>query len=236
MGSMERIRLLLADDHALFRDGVASIMAAQEDIEVVGEASDGLEALERTSELMPDLILMDINMPRCDGLEATRLIKNQMPYVKIVMLTVHDEDEKVFEAVKSGAQGYLLKNIRSKELLGLVRGVAKGEAPISPSVAGKILKEFASLAQQAERVPEAVPTLTLREREVLQQVATGAANKQIATALCIAENTVKNHLRNILEKLHLKNRSQAAAYALRQGIILPLSSPQAGLSEHEGDG
>ncbi len=223
---MERIRVLLADDHALFRDGVASIMAGQEDIEVAGEVGSGEEALEKTRELMPDLILMDINMPGLNGLEATRLIKKEMPYIKIVMLTVHDEDEKVFEAVKSGAQGYLLKNIRSKELLGLVRGVAKGEAPISPSVATKILNEFASLAHQAEREPEEPPGLTLREREVLQHVATGAANKEIGADLHISENTVKNHLRNILEKLHLKNRTQAADYALRRGLIRPPGSPQ----------
>ncbi len=216
---METIRLLLVDDHALFRDGVVSIMAAQEDIEVVGEASDGMEALEKTRELMPDLILMDINMPSYDGLEATRLIIDEMPYVKIVMLTVHDEDEKVFEAVKSGAKGYLLKNIRSKDLMELVRGVAKGEAPISPSVAAKILKEFATLAQYASHASDELPNVTLREQEVLQMVATRAANKEIALALHISENTVKNHLRNILEKLHMKNRSQAVAYALREGLI-----------------
>ena len=149
-GNREGIRLLLVDDHSLFREGVPTILSAQGDIqgdiEVVGEATNGFEALERTKELMPDLILMDINMPEYNGLEATRLIKNVMPHVKIVMLTVHDEDEKVFEAIKSGAQGYLLKNIRSRDLLELMRGVARGEAPIAPSVATKIIKEFASLA------------------------------------------------------------------------------------------
>jgi DNA-binding NarL/FixJ family response regulator len=158
-------------------------------------------------------------MPGWDGLKATRLIKEEMPYVKIVMLTVSDDDQDLFEAIKSGAQGYLLKNLEPEELFELLRGVYRGEAPVSRLTAARILDEFARLAPQESRVPIAGEDLSLREKEVLQLVAQGATNKEIASQLFIAENTVKNHLRNILAKLHLGNRVQAAAYALRQGLM-----------------
>jgi DNA-binding NarL/FixJ family response regulator len=187
-------------------------------MEVVGEASDGREALERARELMPDLILMDIHMPDWDGLKATRLIKEEMSYVKIVMLTVSDDDEDLFEAIKSGAQGYLLKDIEPEELFELLRGVYRGEAPISGLTAARILDEFTRLAQKESWVPSSGESLTMREKEVLQRVAKGSTNKEIAAQLFISENTVKNHLRNILAKLHLQNRVQAAAYALREGL------------------
>ena len=216
---MEPIRVLLVDDHALFRKGLASLIAPLEDMEVVGEAGDGREALERARELMPDLILMDIQMPGWDGLKAMRLIKEQMPYVKIVMLTISDDDTDLFEAIKSGAEGYLLKNIAPEELFEMLRGVYRGEAPISGLTAARILDEFARLAQKETWVPIAGNNLTPREKEVLRLVAKGATNKEIASQLFIAENTVKNHLRNILAKLHLQNRVQAAAYALREGLI-----------------
>jgi DNA-binding NarL/FixJ family response regulator len=223
---MAKTRLLIVDDHALFRDGLASLIASQEDMEVVGEASQGLEALEKARELMPDIILMDVKMPQCDGLEATRLIKKEMPYVKIIMLTVHDDDENLFESIKSGAQGYLLKNITSQELLEAVRGMARGEAAISRPLAGRLLAEFGRLAQRESLAPGEEAELTSRERQVLELVAKGASNKEIARALVLSENTVKNHLRNILEKLHLNNRTQAAAYALKRGIIQPPLEPQ----------
>jgi DNA-binding NarL/FixJ family response regulator len=216
---VEPMRVLLVDDHALSRKGLASLIDTLEDMVVVGEASDGREALERARELMPDLILMDIQMPGWDGLKATRLIKQEMPYVKIVMLTISDKDEDLFEAIKSGAEGYLLKDIKPEELFGLLRGVYRGEAPISRQTAAAILGEFARLAQKETWVPIAGDGMTPREREVLQLVVQGATNKEIASQLFIAENTVKNHLRNILAKLHLENRVQAAAYALRQGLI-----------------
>lgn len=214
---MELIRVLLVDDHVLFRKGLASLIGPLEDIEVVGEAGNGREALERARELMPDLILMDIQMPGCDGLKATQSIKEEMPYAKIVMLTVSDEDEDLFEAIKSGAQGYLLKDIEPEELFGLIRGVYRGEAPISRLTAARILEEFVRLVPKELRV--SISVLTQREREVLELVAKGATNKEIASQLSITENTVKNHLRNILAKLHLKNRVQAAAYSLREGLI-----------------
>ena len=184
---------------------------------MVGEAGDGRRALELTRELMPDVILMDISMPVMDGLEATRLIKAEIPYVRIVILTASDGERSLFEAVKSGAQGYLLKNMEPQALYGTLRGVVRGEAPVSRMMAGRLLEEFAR--QHRDPAPLPAAELTAREREVLELVARGRSNKEIAAALAIAENTVKNHLKNILEKLHLENRVQAATFAVREGLI-----------------
>lgn len=216
---MKRLRILLVDDHVLFREGIASLVASRPDMEVVGQAVDGLEAVEKAKELRPDLILMDIRMPNCDGLEATRRIKREWPDARIVMLTVSEEDEDLFEAIKSGAQGYLLKNMRPAALFELVQGVSRGEAPISPSLAAKILKEFLQATQKVTHQGVTEVNLTDREKQILQYVAQGASNKEIASYVFITEGTVKNHLHNILEKLHLHNRAQAAAYALREGLI-----------------
>lgn len=219
---METIRVLLADDHELFREGLANILNAQSDFEVVGEASDGLEVLVKARRLTPDLILMDIGMPGCDGVEATQRVKEELPDVTIVMLTVRDEDDKLFEAIKSGAQGYLLKSIRSRELLSMLRGVVRGEAAITPALGGRMLEEFRRLSHQARRVPEEeVTTLTRREQEVLSLVAQGATDQDIADTLVVSIHTVKSHMRNILSKLHLGHRHEAALYALRQGLIQP---------------
>jgi DNA-binding NarL/FixJ family response regulator len=227
---MEPIRVLLVDDHVLVRKGIASLLATQDDLEVVGEAGDGFEALEKAEELMPDVILMDISMPRCDGLTAIDLIKREMPYVKIVMLTYSDDDDNLFEAIKRGAQGYLLKDLQPEVLFESIRGAARGEAPISGAMAAKLLRELSpreraeppAAGTEEERLPERPSRkglLTRREREVLQLVAEGLSNRDIAERLRIAENTVKNHLRNILEKLHMQNRAQAVAYAIRQGWL-----------------
>lgn len=215
---MRKIRILLVDDHTLFRKGLVSLLATQDDIEVVGEAFNGNEALKIARELMPDLILMDIWMPECDGLEATKKIKEEIPYVKIVMLTVSDDDYSLFEAIKSGAQGYLLKNLEPEELFNLIRGIFHGEAPISRSLAARILDEFATKTRGDNRFSSITPRLTQREKEVLRLLVNGASNKQIASSLNITENTVKNHLRNIMEKLHLHNRVQVAVYAVKKGI------------------
>lgn len=212
---MERTRILAVDDHVLFRKGLVNLLSCQEDMEVVGEADDGMAALEMARTLMPDIILMDIAMPECDGLEATRLIKAEMPYAKIVILTVSEAEGDLFQAIKYGARGYLLKSLEPEELFRLLRGVQLGEAPISPAMAGKIIDEFAA---RAAKQPAAEDALTSREREVLELLAWGATNKDMALKLSISENTVKNHLKNILEKLHLQNRVQAAAYAVRQGL------------------
>jgi DNA-binding NarL/FixJ family response regulator len=211
------VRVLIVDDHELFRDGIRGLLKA-EGIEVAGEASDGLEALEKVRNLQPDVVLLDIMMPRCDGLEATRLIKAEMPDTKIVILTAVEEDENIFEAIKSGAQGYLLKNLRGAQFVSLLKGVERGEAAITSDVASKILDEFSRQAR-GMRGERDVDELTEREIEVLQLVVEGHTNRQIGIKLGLSENTVKYHLRHILEKLHLQNRAQVVAYAMRHGLV-----------------
>jgi DNA-binding NarL/FixJ family response regulator len=224
--SMEPLRILLVDDHILFRKGVASLLASREDVEVVGEAGDGVEALVRARETMPDVILMDIGMPKCDGLEATRLIKREMPHMKIIMLTVSDDDRDLFAAIKNGAEGYLLKNLEPHQFFDMLEGVRRGEVPMSGVMAAKILQEFRQPDQSLVQSSETRDELTPREIEVLEQVVQGASNKEIAAVLSISENTVKIHLRNILEKLHLSNRIQAAVYAVREGLVGESSQTQ----------
>jgi two-component system, NarL family, nitrate/nitrite response regulator NarL len=213
------IRVLVADDHPLFRKGVASLLSEEPGFEVIGEASNGQEAIEKARDLMPDVILMDVSMPGVNGLEATQRIKQEIPYVRIVILTVSDEDQNLFEAIKHGAQGYLLKKIDPQTLFRTLRGAMAGEAPLSRSMATKLLAEFGRQSRRASQPPTPTGTLTEREKEVLGLLAAGKTNKEIAGALAIAENTVKNHLKNILEKLHLENRVQAATYALREGLV-----------------
>ena len=211
------MRVLLVDDHVLFRKGVAALLSRREDIDVVGEAGDGLQAIQAAREHLPDVILMDINMPKLGGLEATRLIKTEMPHVKSVMLTVADDDQNLFEAIKYGAQGYLLKDLEPYQLYDLLESISRGEAPLSGVIAAKILNE---LTRPMSETPElAKEELTEREIDILHLVVEGKTNKEIASDLFISENTVKIHLRNILDKLHLQNRIQAAVYAVRQGLV-----------------
>ena len=192
---------------------------AQHDLEVVGQANDGLEALTLARDLKPDLIVMDIKMPVCDGLEATRLIRAEIPDAKILMLTVHDEEEKLFEAIKAGAGGYLLKSTHSADFLNGVRGALVGEAVLPPKLARRLLDEFARLANRPQ--PEATTTtdLTSRELEVLQLIATQASDKEIAAQLNLSLHTVKTHVRNILGKLHAVNRRHAATLAAQEGLL-----------------
>jgi DNA-binding NarL/FixJ family response regulator len=228
---MSKHRVLLADDHSLFREGLANIVNAQPDFEVVGEAGDGLEVLVKARELAPDLIVMDISMPGCDGVEATQRIMAEFPDMTIVMLTVRDEDEKLFEAIKSGARGYLLKSISSRDLVAMLRRAASGDAAISPALGGRMLEEFRRLARQELHAPDQdqeTTALTQREQEVLSLVAEGATDKEIADALSISIHTVKSHMRNILAKLHMGHRHEAALYALREGLIPSASSRRAG--------
>ena len=217
---MKIYRILLADDHALLREGLRGIIASQPDMEVIGEAADGLEAIVKAKELRPDLILMDIQMPGCDGLEATLKIKQALPDTVIVMLTVRDDDEKLFEALKNGAQGYLLKDIRSRELLEMLRGALRGEAALNPRMAGLMLREFRRMSR---RLPphsqEEMSNLTRREKEVLELAAQGATDKEIAAALTISLHTVKSHMRNILSKLQVNTRQDAARLARHRGMV-----------------
>ena len=214
---MKPLRILLVDDHILFRKGVAAVLASRPNLEVVAEASDGLEAIERARETVPDIIFMDINMPKSNGLEAVKAIKQEMPHVNIIMLTVSDRDHDLFLAIRNGANGYLLKNLEPDKLFEMLEGIRNGEPPITGSVAARILNEFRQPSQSPLR--EARNELTGREIQVLELIVQGLTNREIATNLSIAEDTVKIHLRNILEKLHLQNRIQAAVYAVRQGLV-----------------
>ncbi len=215
-------RVLLVDDHTLFREGLAGILDAQPDLEVVGQAGDGSEALVKAHKLAPDLVLMDIEMPGCDGLKATQHIKAQLPGVLVIILTVQDDDEMLFQAIRNGADGYVLKSISSREMLELLYGALRGEAAITPALARRMLDEFRRLSQRTLPAPdEQAIWLTPREREVLGLAAQGAMDKEIAEALTITTHTVKRHMSNILTKLHLSSRHEAAQFALRAGLIPP---------------
>ncbi|PSR22269.1 MAG: DNA-binding response regulator [Sulfobacillus acidophilus] len=209
---------MLVDDHALFRSALATLIAGQDDMEIVAQADSGKSALSLAQEQMPDLILMDINMADGDGLEATRMIKQQLPYVKVCMLTASDDDDLLFEAIRSGAQGYLIKHMNPDEFVRELRRQLHGEPVISEDVAAKIVRAVASRSK-ATTDSQVLSSFTPREVEVLKLVGQGLSNREIANQLAIAENTVKNHLRNILQKLHFDNRVQAAAYAIRNGLV-----------------
>jgi two-component system NarL family response regulator len=196
-----------------------TFLELQEDIEVVGEAADGHQALERAQELMPDVVLMDVRMPRRSGIEATREIRDALPHVRVLMLTVSDEEADLYEAIKAGASGYLLKEVSTDEVPEAIRSVMAGQSRISPSMASKLLTEFATWSRRSGPPGVEGPTLTERELEVLRLVAQGMANKDIAKELYISENTVKNHVRNILEKLHLHSRMEAVVYAVRENLL-----------------
>ena len=216
---MTRARILLADDNDLFREGLAGLINAQPDMEAVGQAADGLEALTLARDLRPDLIVMDIKMPVCDGLEATRLIRAEWPEARVLILTVHDEDDKLFEAIKSGASSYLLKDVHSADFLRGLRSALAGEAALPSKLAIRLLTEFARLANRPNAAsPQSdFPDLTPREREVLNLIATDATDKEIAEKLTLSLHTVKTHVRSILSKLHAVNRRHAAKLAARQG-------------------
>jgi DNA-binding NarL/FixJ family response regulator len=209
------VRILIADDHALFRDGLRSLLQSQGH-EVVGEASNGRQAIELATKLHPDLVLMDVSMPELDGVAATRELTAKHPEIKVVILTASDEDDTLFDAIKAGAQGYLLKNLEADEFFALLERASRGEPALTPSLARKLLQEFAKPAAPEFRIDD-TDALTSREREVLELMVEGVtANRTLAKRLGLTENTVKFHVRNILDKLRLHNRAQAVGYAMRR--------------------
>jgi len=209
------MRILVADDHSLFRDGLVSLLEAA-GCEIAGQVGDGEAAVDAARRLRPDLILLDISMPGLDGLQALRRIKDERPEVQVVMLTVSDDDSTLFEALRSGAQGYLLKSLAAGEFLAMIEGLERGEAAVTRKTAARLIE---GLARTGERPPEAADQLTPRERELLALVARGLSNKAIAEKMTISENTVKYYMKNILQKLGAQNRTEAAAHALRSGLV-----------------
>jgi len=217
---MPAARVLLADDHALFRDGLASLLTAW-DLDVVGQASNGREAVEQVRAHRPDLVLMDVHMPEMNGLEATRIIKTEMPGTKVVIVTVSDAEESLFDAVKSGAEGYILKNASGEEFGRLLSNLARGEPAMSPGLARRLLEEFARGSSRKGAGGDIEEALTPREQEVLEQVAAGKTNREVGGILFVSEETVKYHLKNIMQKLHLRNRAEVVAWAIRHQQYRP---------------
>jgi DNA-binding NarL/FixJ family response regulator len=216
----DTIRVLIADDAPLFRRGLFVVLSTETNIEVVAEAENGEDAITKAEEFAPDVVLMDVRMPRVNGIDAARAIRDASPSTKIIMLTVSDEDDDLYEAIKAGANSYLLKEVSVEEVPEAIRAVVQGLSLISPSMASKLLNEYTSLARRAEEKSQyPAPALTGRELEVLKLVARGQSNREIGEELFISENTVKNHVRNILEKLHLHSRMEAVIYAVRERLL-----------------
>lgn len=209
------ISVLLVDDHAVVRQGLCAFLNLQDDIDIVGEASDGQEAVEMVKELLPDVVLMDLIMPRMDGIEATREVRRLSPGTQVLVLTSFAEDDKVFPAIKAGAMGYQMKDVSPADLADAIRAVHRGETPLHPEIAKKLMREFADPARSTLQRDD----LTEREQEVLSLIAQGMSNREIAERLVLSPKTVKTHVSNILSKLHLADRTQAAIYALRQGWV-----------------
>ena len=217
---MEKVRVLLVDDHALFRSGVKALLSRQEGIEVVGEAADGLEGVKRAKQLRPHVVLLDLHMPGLSGHDTLKLLLEEMPEVQVVMLTVSEDAEDLMESLKAGARGYLLKNIETEHLVDSIRRAARGEPVMSPQMTGKLLQGIQGLARgEAPACTSEREKLSPREREILVLLARGASNKEIGRALHLAESTVKIHVQHILRKLNLSSRVQAAVYAVEQGLV-----------------
>ena len=210
----ERISVLIADDHPVVRQGLRTFLELQEDMEIVGEAAGGEEAVALVQELLPDVVLMDLVMPGVDGVEATRRIRDVSPATKVIALTSFTDDETVFASIKAGAAGYLLKDVRPQALSEAILTVHRGEALLHPTIAAKLMQEFAQRDKRSAKDP-----LTEREHDVLRHIARGMSNKEIAAALVLSEKTIKTHVSNILQKLHLADRTQAALYAVKEGLV-----------------
>jgi len=215
------IRLLLVDDQTLFREGLEILLSVQKDIHVVGQACNGQEAVEVAARVQPDVVLMDVRMPVLDGVRATRLLKDAQPQSKVIVLTTFDDDEYIFDALRAGAVGYLLKDVASSQLVEAIRAAARGESILEPSVAAKVIAEFTRLSRlvPSAQMDQLVEPLSERELEILSLIARGASNKEIASQLYIAEGTVKNHVTHILGKLEVRDRTQAALKARELGLI-----------------
>ncbi|MGE5221559.1 MAG: response regulator [Omnitrophica WOR_2 bacterium] len=212
------INLLIVDDHILFREGLASLFSRQPDFQVVGEAGSVQEAIQSARQLAPDVILMDFSLPDGTGLDATKEILQALPQTKIVFLTMHEQDDRLFSAIRSGAKGYLLKNLAVTKLLAALRSLEQGEAPISGQMAAKILDEFSRTSHGASPDKTVLEPLSTRELEVFHEIVAGASNREIAGKLVISENTVKNHVHNILDKLQINSRREIAAFAADHGL------------------
>ena len=212
---MDQIKLMIVDDHTVVRDGLVSMLERQDDFQVVGQASNGLEAVERVLALQPDVILMDLRMPELDGVEAMRRISSERPETRFIVLTTYDSDQYIFDAIEAGAKGYLLKDTSREDLFEAVRAVHRGESGIEPGVAARVLDRFAQLSREEAQAP----LLSEREVEVLQLMAKGSANKEIAVSLSITDSTVKTHVANIFQKLDVRGRTEAVTHALQMGII-----------------
>ena len=222
---METIRLLIADDHPIFRQGLRGILSGEHDIDIVAEAADGNQAIEMAQQTLPDVVLVDAHIVGKDGIEVARAIKTQQPRTGIIMMTAHDDEEQLFQAIKVGAAGYYLKDVEPQTLIEAIRRVANGEYLINesvltkPLVASRVLKQFRDLAMAGQDVEPLFVPLSAREIEVLEYIARGNSNKEIARALKISDQTVKNHITSILRKLAVNDRTQAVVYALRHGWI-----------------
>lgn len=214
---MKKIQVMVCDDHEILRKGMTQLLKLQNDFEVIGEATNGKEAVQQINQLNPDIVLMDINMPKLNGIETTALIRKSNQTVKIIMLTISDDDEDLFKAIKSGANGYLLKNMNLEELFVNMRRVYEGTPTFSPSLATKILEQFAVNNRQSQQKVEY--NLSQREKQILELVALGKTNQHIADTLFLSIHTVKKHIQHILEKLHVNNRAEATSFALRRGLL-----------------
>jgi len=212
---MELIKILIADDHPVVREGLSAMLNKEQDIQVVGEAGNGAEAVDKAQELQPDIVLMDLRMPEVDGVEAMRQIGAVNPDIRFIVLTTYDNDEYIFKGIEAGARAYLLKDAPREELFKAIRAVHKGESLIEPAIAGKVLDRFAELSRKAQ----VVEALSEREVEVLKLMAKGAANKEIAAELSISESTVKTHIQTIFQKLGVGDRTEAVTEAIKKGII-----------------